>query len=337
LTQTLAFGVMGTGNIASQFAGGVRDARRSRIVAAASRQQATADAFAARFALPAAYGDYQRLLDDPAVQAVYIALPNHLHHEWTIRALQAGKHVLCEKPLACTAGQAGEMVDAARRSGRKLVEAFMYRTHPLIPAVQQQIAAGAIGQVKAIRTSFCFRVRKVESNVRFRPEMAGGGLMDVGCYCIDFSRLMGRGDVQQATVLAQRHETGVDDLAVGVLRLSSGVLATFTCGMTVQADNTATICGDEGSIEIPVPWKPPVLGAEYALVRATPPRMDGMTQDGPVRQLFRVNADRPLYALEADAFAQHVLEGAAPAISEADSLANMRVLDQLRGQAGLGY
>src|SRR5207302_3086127 len=171
---------------------------------------------------------------------------NSMHHEWTIKALAAGKHVLCEKPSAVTAAQAGEMFDAAGRAGRVLVEGFMYRAHPLTGAVMEACRRGDIGRLQLIRTSFCYRTSKVAGNIRFDPMLQGGGLMDIGCYCIDFSRLFAGEDPTAISCVARRYESGVDHVAAGTMLFPSGVIASFVCGMSVQANNAAYLCGDEG-------------------------------------------------------------------------------------------
>lgn len=334
----LRWGILGTGNIAGQFAQGVAGASRSVVGAVASRRPDTAAAFAAAHGVPVAHNSYQALLDDPAVQAVYISLPNTMHHEWTLRALAAGKHVLCEKPLAVTVHQAREMFDAADRAGRVLVEAFMYRCHPQTPAVLDLIRSGAIGAVRLIRTSFCYHTRKIEGNIRFDPALAGGCLMDVGCYCLDFARLVAGAEPLAMHASAHLHPRGIDALTVGSLAFPNGVLATFACGMIAQADNTATICGEEGYIEVPVPWKPPVHAATFTLAQGTPPRMDGGKPAGPPpRRVIEVSAGSPLYALEADAFAAAVLDGRPPAVTREQSLGNMRALEELGRQIGLPW
>src|SRR5690348_14996854 len=259
----LRCGILGTGNIAQQFAAGVNASRRGRVVAVGSRFANSAQGFARSFDVPSHYGSYDTLLTDTSVQAVYNSLPNTLHHEWTIKALRAGKHVLCEKPFAINLAQAREMFNVARQQGKVLMEAFMYRTHPLTHAIQREIAGGTIGQVRLIRSSFCFKVTKTDNNIRFNAALAGGVIMDVGCYCINFSRLYAGEEPTAVHVVHHQHESGVDDLAAGTLVFPNGVLATFSCGMTAHADNTASICGTEGYIEIPIPWKPPAAGSTY--------------------------------------------------------------------------
>ncbi len=330
------WGILGTGNIARQFAGGMSSSRHGQLAGVGSRTREAAASFALSYGISSAYGSYDELLADTAVEAVYVSLPNSMHHEWTLKALRAGKHVLCEKPLASNAVEAREMFDVAGHCGRLLVEAFMYRSHPQTHAVLDLVRSGAIGELKLIRTSFCYRTTRIAGNIRFRPDLAGGGLMDVGCYCINFSRLLAGAEPESMEVSGHVHEMGVDDLAAGVLRFPDGVTASFTCGTTVQADNTACVCGSEGFIEVPVPWKPPRENATFSIVRAAPPRMDGPPkQTGPARETRTVNAVLDLYALEADDFAASMRDGTPPRVSRQDTLGNMKILDELRRRLGM--
>ncbi len=333
MTKRLAWGILGTGNIARQFAIGVNASSRCNLMAVGSRTADKAAAFARTHSLPAAYASYQQLIEDPAIQAVYNSLPNNLHHEWTIKALKSGKHVLCEKPFATSVAQAQEMFDVAKQQGKFLMEAFMYRTHPLTHAVVDAVKSGVIGEVRLIRTSFCFKVSKVQGNIRFAPDLAGGVMMDVGCYCLSFSRLFAGAEPSQIHVVHHQHESGVDDIAAGTLVFPNGIIATFNCGMSVHADNSASICGNEGYIEIPVPWKPPAAGASFTIARSTPPRMDNPNPKAPPpRETRTITVRGDLYGIEADSFAAAALDGAAPAVTKEDTLGNQRVLDEVRRQ-----
>ena len=368
----MGFGILGTGNIAGQFARGVAGAQRSRVVAVGSRRADSAAAFGGEHGIDAArcHGSYEALLADPAVDAVYISLPNHLHEPWTLRALEAGKHVLCEKPLAMDPGQARRMFDAADAAGRLLMEAFMYRCHPLLERVRDAVDAGEIGGLRTIRASFCYRTSRVDGNVRFDPDIGGGALMDIGCYCLDFCRyIVGRPPVA-AHLVGHRHETGVDDLACAILKfnpappspppppsppspalqegeagggggqaaprpwVADGVVAALSFGMSVQLDNTAHLGGSDGHLQIPVPWKPPQHQARYVLGGQTPPKQDlaeGRTGP-PAPRTVSVDAPAPLYGLEADRFAD-ALAGRRPLpITPAESLGNADLIAQLRQQ-----
>ena len=338
MTDRLRWGIIGTGNIARQFATGVAASRRGKITAVGSRQVASAEAFAQAFQVPHAFGSYQQVLGSSDVDVVYVSLPNSMHHEWTLAALSAGKHVLCEKPLARTEGEARQMFDAAQRSGTVLMEAFMYRSHPQMLAVIEAVRTGAIGSLKLIRTSFCYRTRRIADNIRFSRALAGGALMDVGCYCINFARTLAGAEPVRAEAVGHVHESGVDDFAAGTLQFPDGVVASFTCGMTVQADNTAYACGSEGFIEVAVPWKPGAANCGFAIVRGTPPRMDAVgpaAPSAPPREPRVVSAPADPFAIEADDFAATVLDGQPPRVTPADSLGNMRVLDTLRRQLGV--
>ena len=336
MSDKLRFGIIGTGNIANQFAAGVRGSKRCAISAVGSRSGPSAKAFADKHAIAnaRAHGSYESLLADDAVDAVYNSLPNALHCEWTIRALEAGKHVLCEKPFAVNLDEATQMFDAAERHGRLLVEAFMYRSHPLTRAVHHAVRSGEIGTLRLIKASFNYFTRRVDGNVRFSTDLAGGALMDIGCYCTSFAMLMAGAEPAAVHAVADLHTTGVDEMTVGTMRFPGGVLASFTCGMSAHADNTAYLCGSEGFIEVPIPWKPPEKDAEYTIRTMPAPKLDGEKRN-PTHETRRVSADVPLYGLEADHFADAVRDGAAPAVTKAETLANQRVLDQMRRQIGL--
>lgn len=340
MADMLHWGIIGTGNIARQFAAGVNSSRRGTLAAVGSRSQESANAFASAYRIGAAHGSYDGLLADKQVSAVYISLPNSMHHACTLRALKAGKHVLCEKPLGANAAEAEEMFDIAQKTGLVLIEAFMYRAHPLTHAVRQTLAGGAVGHLKLIRTSFCYRTTGISGNIRFDPALAGGALMDIGSYCINYARLLAGEPPSSVHAVGHLHESGVDDFAAGTLRFPGGVLSSFTCGMTVQADNTAYICGDEGYIEVPVPWKPPPHQAVYVTAHATPPRMDNPTSSAPAqpsRQTHIIDADMDLYGIEADDFAATTLDGKSPLMERQETIDNMRILDELRRQIGVKF
>ena len=329
----LHWGILATGNIAHQFADGLADSTRTCISAVGSRKQQAADAFAQRYSVPHSYGSYDALLADGTVDAIYLSLPNSMHHEWTIKSLRAGKHVLCEKPLSASVVHAEEMFNVAAKEGQLLVEAFMYRSHPATHALLEEINSGAIGQLRLIRTSFCYRTRVIENNVRFNATLDGGALMDVGCYCINFSRLFAGSEPIDVNCAGKIHERGVDEYAAGTMGFANGIIATFVCGMTVQTQNAAWLCGDEGYIEVPVPWKPPKQ-AQFTVASMQPPQQDGGVSGPKPRRIVHVNAEKSLYAMEADDFAASVLDGVAPAISRDDTIGNMRVLEQLREGVG---
>jgi predicted dehydrogenase len=310
---------VGTGGIARKFAAELPQTPRAELVAVGSRKAESADTFAGEFG-GTAYAGYERLLADSKVDAVYNALPNAMHHPWTLRALECGKHVLCEKPMAANTAQAEEMFDAAQRAGRVLIEGFMYRCHPGVQMLIQTVRDGRIGKLKLIRTHFTTAIHPAPENVRYQPALAGGSLMDVGCYCINLARALAGGEPTAMWAVANVVPSGVDDYAAGILQFPEGALCAFTCGMTVHADRTTFIGGSEGFIAMDTPW----LGdGTFKLFKKGK------------RETIQVAADIDRYALEAEAFAAAVQDGAPPWISKADTLGNMRVLDELRTQIGL--
>jgi predicted dehydrogenase len=337
MSTKLRWGILGTGNIATQFTAGLKSSRRGLAAAVGSRSPQTAQAFAKTHDVGRALGNYDALIADPEIDVVYNSLPNSLHADWTIRALEAGKHVLCEKPLAMNAAEAERMFDAAQKSGRVLAEAFMYRSHPQTLAVMESVQSGAIGQLRLIRSSFCFRTRKTEGNVRFVRELGGGSLMDIGCYCINFARLFAGAEPAAVHAVARFHPTGVDELAAGTLLFPNGIVSSFACGMRAHADNAAYLCGTEGFIEIPVPWKP-MPGSNFIVTRGNEPKMDKPESTSPPpRQVHTIDALGDMYGIEADDFAAAVLDGQPPRISREDSIGNMRVLDEMRRQIKLEF
>jgi predicted dehydrogenase len=330
--MSLRFGILGTGNIARQFAEGVTKSARSTITSVASRDGAKATEFASKYAVARSHGSYDALLADDTVDAIYLSLPNSMHHEWTIKALRAGKHVLCEKPIAASAVEAREMFEVARSTKRTLIEAFMYRAHPQTRAVLDAVKSGTIGQLKLARLSFCFRVRNTQGNIRFDPKLAGGALMDVGCYCINFARALAGSAPIDIRSVSVPHPSGVDEQTSAVLKFENNLTAEFTCGMSVQADNTAHLCGDEGYITVGWPWKPAPPSTFFTIAGGIPPRQDNPNAKpvAPEPRRIDVPNDVPLYALEADAFAATVLDGAPSFMPQDETIDNMKVLDAVR-------
>lgn len=327
--QPLRFGILGTGNIAKQFAADVQKSDRCEITAVGSRSKTKADLFAERFGTMNRHADYDQLLADDEVDAVYISTPNALHREWTEKALAAGKHVLCEKPLTTSRADAEAMFAAAKAADRLLVEAFMYRAHPQTMQLKETIRSGAIGTVKLVRASFCYSTKKLDGNVRFDPNLAGGALMDVGCYCINAAMMIAGTKPDSWHAFSRMHERGVDEQTTGILHFPTGMTAEFTCALTTQASNTLHICGDEGWIEMPVPWKPPTGAAGFTIRRATPPKQDGGKTDSAGPEKIEVPDLRPLYGIEADAFAAAVAGEEEPFMPAGESIALAGILEEM--------
>ncbi|MBI1374348.1 MAG: gfo/Idh/MocA family oxidoreductase [Phycisphaera sp.] len=329
MADPLRWGVLGTGNIARKFATQIQHTAHSRFTAVGSRTDVSAGRFANEFGgadRVHAHGSYDAMLADPDVDAVYISLPNGMHHEWTIRALEAGKHVLCEKPLASNAEQAAEMFDVAERTGKLLVEAFMYRCHPAVRKVLELIRGGAIGDVRLIRSNFTFNRPAKPDDARYQADQAGGSLMDVGCYCVNFIRAVAGREPTDVHAIGHIHQLGTDDYAAGTLRFGDDLLATFTCGMTVFSDLTTCVAGTDGYLVIHHPW---FSNGRFEIVR-------GMPQDpNAPREVHTEGGPTDLYDIEARAFGQAVRGEAPPWITREDSLGNQRTLDAMRRQIGL--
>jgi predicted dehydrogenase len=315
----LRWGILGTGMIAKKFAADLPHSESGELTATASRSQESADQFADQFGGRGIAGN-EALLADPEIDAVYVALPNGLHRETTIAALRAGKHVLCEKPMARNAAEAVEMFAVAEDCDRVLVEAFMYRAHPLIRKLVETVRSGAIGDLRLMRSNFTFAREASQDDARYHPEQAGGALMDVGCYCIHLARALAGSEPVEAHAIAHLHPFGVDDYAAGTLKFGDDFLVTFTCGMTVQSDPGTFIAGTEGTIQIDQFW----FGQDEFTI----------TKNGETEKIDSP-ATKPVYALEADAFAEAVQGGSEPWISKDDTLGNMRLLDALRRSAGV--
>jgi len=290
------------------------------VVAIASRDRERAAAAASRLGIPRAYGSYEELLADPDVEAIYNPLPNSLHAEWSIRAAKAGKHVLCEKPLAGDADQAARMVEACTRAGVLLQEAFMYRFHPQIERLQHAVRDGVIGRPWLIRSAFTFNVQSAQ-DIRLRPDLAGGGLMDVGCYCVNLSRLL-MGEPSRAHAAAI-FEQGVDVRLAGMLRFSRG-LALFDCGLRLPPRQFCEVVGDEGTIFLPRPFQPEEDAALLFVRR------------GEGEERIEIPGTNQ-YVRMIDHFGECVRRGTPPRYPPEDSVANMRVLDLLRAAAGAEY
>lgn len=318
--KKLHWGILGTGNIAGKFAAALPESNTGELVAAGSRGIDSARAFAAEFGGRAVDG-YQSLIEDEEVEAVYLALPNGLHKQWSIAAMRAGKDVLCEKPVALNAAEAEEMFAVAKETGRTLIEAFMYRAHAQTEQLIETVRSGEVGELRLMRSNFSFPREIGPDDARLSPEQGGGALMDVGCYCIHLARQLAGGEPTEVKAVAHLHPMGVDDYASGTLKFGDDFLMTFTCGMGVGSDGGSHIAGTKGKISADRFWL----------------CQDGfdVVSDSGGKRMVRKEDARPLYAVEADAFAAAVRGEAEPWITAADSIGNMRVLDALRESAGV--
>jgi len=242
----IRWGILSTANIGRKaMIPALQASKIAEVVAVASRDKDKAQRFAQDLNIPKAYGGYQAMLDDPAIEAVYNPLPNHLHKPWSIKAAEAGKHILCEKPLALDIDECKEMIAAAIANGVLLMESFMYRHHPRIQAAREMAKSGAIGTVKTIESAFTFNL-KDKSDIRYLPEMGGGAVMDVGCYCINISRLMAGREPVAVQAQAVWSESGVDEQLTAILDFGDGLLAHFDCGLNQQKRQRCIVSGTEG-------------------------------------------------------------------------------------------
>ena len=325
----LTWGVLGVADIAvRQVIPAMQRSPSSRIAAIASRDRAKADAAAKALGIPRAHGSYEALLADPGIEAIYIPLPNHLHVPWTIRAAEAGKHVLCEKPIACSAAEARGLLDVRDRTGVLIGEAFMVRSHPQWLKVRELLAAGRIGQLRLVLGHFSY-YRRDPDDVRSRVEYGGGVLLDIGCYPVTLSRwLFGSEPVEVAAVLERDPDFKVDRLVSGLLRFPSGQ-ACFTVAGQAAPFQRMQLLGTRGRIEVEIPFNAPPDRRCRLLLD------DGRDLAGGGAETVTVEAANQ-YTLQGDDFAAAVRGLAALRVPVEDALANMMVLDALFRAAQTG-
>ncbi|WIX84722.1 Gfo/Idh/MocA family oxidoreductase [Amycolatopsis sp. DG1A-15b] len=332
----LRWGLLAAGTIAAHFAAGVDESKHGVLGAVAARDAGRTRDFATRFDIPKAYGSYEELLADPDIDAVYVSTPHALHKQWAIAAAEAGKHVLCEKPLTITAADAEEVIAAARAHDVFLMEAFMYRLHPQTRRLAELISSGAIGEVRAVDTTFSFDSNPEETARLGDPALGGGGILDVGCYCTSLARLVaqaatGQEVVEPAEVSGMAHlsATGVDEWATGLLRLPGDILATISCGIRLTREDGIRVFGSDGQIHIPRPaWIHPLRKPGVSQIILTPA--------GGEPEVIEVEATQGVFAREADHVAAHVEDRQAPELTWAETLANLRTLDRWREAVGYG-
>jgi predicted dehydrogenase len=287
----------------------------------ASRNQETADAYAKKKKIPRSHGSYEALLADPEIDVIYNPLPNHLHAEWTIKAVQAGKHVLCEKPLALSVDEVDAIKAAAQKHGRVVAEAFMYRHHPQTLKVQEMVNGGSLGTVKLVRGSFSFVLTR-EGDVRLNPEWGGGSIWDVGCYPISYTRTVLGQNPLEVSGWQITGPTGIDETFVGQMKFANDVLAQFDCSFVIPLHSFMEIVGSEATLNISLPFKPQVREAVY------------LTQGGKTKTI-RIKGQE-LYIGEVEDMANAILLGQSPRISLDDSRANVAAITGLLESARSG-
>jgi predicted dehydrogenase len=312
----LRLGLLSTANINRLVIAGARASDDVEVVAVASRDKARAEAYARDHGIPRAHGGYEALLADDGVDAVYVSLPNSLHVDWSLQALEAGKHVLCEKPLARRPEEVERAFDAAERAGRVLAEAFMYRHHPQTKRVAELVRDGAVGEPRAIRAVFSFPLADVE-NIRMKPELEGGALMDVGCYCVSGARLLA-GEPERVYGEQRLGGGGVDTTFAGVLRFPGDVVGVFHCSMDLPSRQELEVLGTEGTLLVQAPWRVD-FGGDVLL--------NGERVDVPEADSYR---------LELEDLAAAARGEREPLLGREDALGQARALDRLYSSAESG-
>jgi predicted dehydrogenase len=332
-SSPLRWGLLGTGWIAGKFAKAVLETNTGVLAAAGSRAQGTADAFAARFNIPRAHGSYEALLADPEVDAIYISTPHSMHAEWTIAAARAGRHILCEKPIAMNASEAEQMAAEVEKAGVFLMEAFMYRCHPFAAKAVEIVKSGALGEISLIESSFGHKLPFNPESRLFNRKLGGGGILDLGCYPASITRLLAGAatgkpfaePVELTGTARLSPVSGVDVAATAAVKFDNGVLGAWSCAMEMNTASFAAVYGTLGSLRIPQPWHG---AAEIEL-----------SIDGQPSTTLDVRSERSVYALEADAVADAIRDGKreSPFMTVADSIGNMRALDRWLAAVGASY
>jgi predicted dehydrogenase len=326
--RALRWGILSTSNIArTKVVPGMHKAARCEVVAVGSRNGDQARAFAEALGIARAHDSYEALLADPDVDAVYIPVPNHMHREWTIAAARAGKHVLCEKPLALTSADAEQMVEACEREGVRLMEAFMYRLHPSWQAVRDLIASGRIGRLQAVQSWFSY-YNDDPGNIRNIVEAGGGALMDIGCYTINLSRILFNAEPERVEAAILRDpDMEIDVLSSGLLVFPGGGTGTFTVSTRSESDQRVHVYGTEGRISIGIPFNiPPDRPTQIFVTQGGDPPVAPNTET-----ITFPTADP--YTVETEAFAAAILDGTPTPTPPADGVANMRVIEAILAAA----
>ena len=320
--KVLNWGLLSTARINDALIPPLRASKRNHLLAVASRTQEAAEKYAREKKIPRAHGSYESLLADPEIDVIYNPLPNHLHAEWTIKAVEAGKHVLCEKPLALNVEEVDAMQAAARKHTRVVAEAFMYRHHPQTLKVQELVRSGSLGTVKLVRGSFTYVLSREEDIRLLDPAMGGGSIWDVGCYPISYARTVIGTNPLDVFGWQVTGPTGIDETFVGQMRFSEDILTQFDCSFVTPSHTFMEIVGSEGTLNIPTPFKPNENEKIY-LTR------------GDKTETIKIKGQE-LYLGEVEDMADAILLGREPRISLEDSRANVKVITSLLESARTG-
>ena len=313
------WGIISTADINRRLIPGAQASDEVELLAVGSRDLGKAEAFARTWGIERAYGSYDELLADPDIEAVYLPLPNTMHCEWSIRALEAGKHVLCEKPMSRHPADVEAAFDASERTGRLLTEAFMYRHNPQTKRLKELVDGGAIGELRVIRSTFSYALYDAD-NIRLRTDVEGGALMDVGCYCVSGSRLLA-GEPEIVFGQESIGPTGTDWVFSGLMRFPGDVLATFDCGTTLPERDELEAIGTEGSLFLDDPW--------HCLNPVIELRRDGGTERIKIEP-----ADS--YRLELEDLGAALRGGTTPLLGRADAVGQARAIEALYRSAAEG-
>jgi D-xylose 1-dehydrogenase (NADP+, D-xylono-1,5-lactone-forming) len=319
LEAPVKWGILSTADINRKVIPGMRASDKAELVAVASREQSRAEEYAREWEIERAYASYEALLEDTDVEAVYISLPNTLHCEWSIRAVEAGKHVLCEKPMSKHVGDVESAFDAAERSGRILMEAFMYRHNPQTARLRRLVDEGAIGDLRLVRSCFSYSLYDAE-NIRLRRDVEGGSLMDVGCYCVSGSRLLA-GEPEEVYGQQFVGSSGTDWVFTGSMRFPGDVFAQFDCGTALPERDELEAIGSDGSLFLDDPWHCPEPVIE-------------LRRDGGVERIELEHADS--YRLQTENFSDAIRGVADPLLGREDAVAQARTIDALFRSATAG-
>jgi predicted dehydrogenase len=325
----IRWGVLGVAKIAvEKVMPAIARGQTGSVVAIASRSLAKAQAAAARFGIARAYGSYEELLADPEIDAIYNPLPNHLHVPWSVRALAAGKHVLCEKPIALDAGQAAELVAARERTGRLVMEAAMVRTHPRWLGAREIVQSGRLGELRAMLGCFSYS-NESPDNVRHQPGMGGGGLLDIGFYPVTMARFLFAAEPRRVLGLLEIDSRfGVDRLASAILELPTGH-AVFTVSTQLAPHQSVDVLGTRGRIAIEIPWSMPHERPSRLLVEDS--TRAGLADP---EEVWFAACDQ--WGVECDRFCEAIQRGGPAPVPIEDAVANMRVLDAIARSARTG-
>jgi predicted dehydrogenase len=337
VSDKVRWGILGTGKIARIVATALAESESGELVAVGSRDAERAGSFTAEFGVPRSYRNYEGVIEDEEVDLVYVATHHPFHREWAVRAADARKHVLCEKPMAVNHTDAAQIVEAARRNGVFLLEAFAYRCHPQTQRLVDLLREGAIGEVRMIDAVFGYDAGPEPANYLMVHELAGGGILDVGCYTTSLAHLVAAAATGQSVAptvdvagAAWIGPTGVDHSTAATLAFEGGLLARVACSIQANLDSSVRIYGSAGQITVPSPWLPGRIGTEAQII---------VQRWGAEPEVIDIPLDADVYTVEADAVNTFVRkdERSPSVMTWEESLANMRTLDRWRASIGLRY